>query len=84
MGKNGHDPYSKFSLQAVKKFRKLHIPRGRNEQARFDERFYYEAGDPAAPLPVFALLRADDTVASVAPMWKSVSWIRYSVSFTSS
>lgn len=38
------------------KYRKLHIPRGRNEQAAFDERFYYDAPATGADdlQPVFA------------------------------
>lgn len=30
-------------------YRKNHIPRGANERAAFDERFYYQPGDGAAP-----------------------------------
>jgi len=33
------------------RFRKLHIPQGTNEQASFDERFYYEPGEAPQNLP---------------------------------
>lgn len=39
--------------ELIGRYRKSHIPRGRNEQAEFDEMFYYGPSRDQPPLPVF-------------------------------